>query len=651
MPGRVTLVVAGIVVLVLAVVILFNSLGGSSVPTTSRVSSPTQASESGVESARQDLARQNDLNACRSALQQINAEIGEKPSLRPPALTDEQKSWLSDNLNLSSDELSEVDSSHFTRLDQIYLSGCFLMRDTAHDALEVKGVRGKAGGPAVHEKPLDQAARAFAWVMREVRLRPSEAEADPPSYVVRRGMGTALERALIFLALLEQLGDLSATEPELLGFLLQVPDNSGGMRLWACGVVAGDGKEVYLFDPSLGLPVPGPNGDGIATLAQARRQPEILAQLNAGEKNRYPVTMEQARSAQAQLVCPLSALSPRMRYLQDKLLAPAVRVRLACDAAKEVERIKAACSAGAEKPTSVIVPRDQCTLLRRFMSVDEGGADTTYREVRFIRDLVPWNALPAVFQNEQLFPQKSALRIQVQTLFVNHFIRSLNTGSPRDLLLRGRYRSAVEKLVSERVDLRRALEQRANVSDLEAQFQKWLELATKAYARQVTAKSPQEREQAERQVKAVWQGPSSLPIYVVINGAAAGVRNSEVAYQLGLCSQEEAEQLQARLDLQARTGAAPYQPDVEKARSAWQNALQNWRSFDEDAPRQHPDRPAARFLRARAESMLDDPKAAIASWKAVADWKNEPGAPTDLERIAASFLAQQGEKKLAGKAK
>ncbi len=651
LQGRI-IVAAGVVIL-LAVVGFFFFLGGSSSPTTRSSSGPTQTGESGVESARSDLARQNDLNACRSALRQINAEIGEKPALRPPTLTTEQKDWLRDNLNLSKDEMAEVESTHFTRLDNHHLFGCLLMHDTAHDGLEVKGVRGKAGGQAVREKPLDQAASAFAWVMREVRLHPGEGEADPPSYVVHRGWGTALERALIFLALLEQLGDPSVPESDLLGFLLEVPDKSGNKRLWACGVLTGDSKDVYLFDPSLGLPLPGPNGEGIATLAQARRQPEVLAQLNFSEKLRYPVTAEQARAAQAQLICSLSALSPRMRYLQDKLLAPAVRVQLARDPAKDAERIKAACSAAAEKPATVLVPRDKCTLLRRFLPADEGGTDTTEpgREVRFKRDLVPWKTLPAVFQNEQLFPAKSALRYQVLTLFISHFItRTMNPGSSRDLLLRGRYRSAVENLVAESDMLRRQLQERENAVDLEVQFEKWLGEATRAYAHQVTAKQPQERERANQEIKAVW-GNSSWPIRIVVNSAAAVVRNVEVAYQLGLCNQEQAEQLQARLDLQARTGAAPYRPDVEKARGAWRKAVEHWQRFDEDFPQATPDLVAARFLRARAESMYGNPRAAIASWKSIVSWKEGAGAPTDLERIAASYLAQQCEKQHPGSGK
>jgi hypothetical protein len=617
----------------------FFFLGGTTAPTTKRASSgPAQTNESGVELARQGLSRQTDLNACRSALQQINGELSEKQATRPPALTNEQKDRLRENLSLDKEEMSEIESSHFTRLDNQHLFGCFLMRDAAN-ALAVKGVRGQAGGQAVREKPLDQAVRAFAWVMREVRLLPDDGEASPPCFVIRRGWGTALERALIFLALLEQLGDADAPQPELLGFLLQVPDAKGEMRLWACGVVVGD-KDVYLFDPYLGLPLPGPNGDGVATLAQAREKAEILAQLNIDDKLRYPVTQEQVRAAQAWLVCPLSALSPRMRYLQEKLLAPAVRVRVASDAAKDAERIKAASEAGATKPMSVQAPKGLCTLLRRFLTADEGGTDTTNRQAVFMRDLVPWTALPTVFETEPLLTQKSILGIQARFLFASSFVAPMmEAGQPRDLLLRGRYGSAVEKLVAESAMWRSTLEQRANSPDLGAQFRAWLDEVAHAYATLVKPKSSaQEREQADKQIQKLWNDRSSYPVRLLINGAAATARNPEVAYQLCLCDQEQAEQIQARLDLQAQSGVQQYAQDVENAQKAWRNAVEHWKRFEEDYAK-HPDAAAARRLRGWAEAMLGDHPDAIASWKNVADCR------TDLEKIASLYLARQWQKK------
>src|SRR5262249_40598123 len=155
----------------------------------------------------------------------------------------------------------------------------------------------------------DRARLAFAWAVRQVRLWPP-AERDaarllphgdravvvPPHLVLRRGWGSAAERALVFLGLLHQLG--------IDGCLGCLPGaREGPASPWACGARAGDG--LLLFDPCLGLPLPGRKPGEVATLAEVRAHPELLKALAPEEKQHpdakqwaYDVTAEQVAKAE-----------------------------------------------------------------------------------------------------------------------------------------------------------------------------------------------------------------------------------------------------------------------------------------------------------------------------------------------------------------
>jgi hypothetical protein len=303
--------------------------------------------EETLEPARDTLAKSPDLAACRGALQQINNHIARHPDERPPALTDEQRQFLQapDKLGLNADELTEAAAGAYTLLDGQHLDQCLLFRDVAR-ALDVDGL----------PQP-EQAAAAFAWAVREVRpgswavppvpvlqglvgkLQERDIRELPPHLVVRRGWGSALERGIVFVTLLEQLG--------IPGCLLVNPTEDNNLALaWGCGALVtrpDGGRDVLVFDPRLGLPLPGPDGRGVATLAQLRDRPDLAKQLTADDQTPYDRTREKILASEVFLVAPLSAVSPRMRHLQDRLLTMKPALHLAIDpAARQAEWQKAA---------------------------------------------------------------------------------------------------------------------------------------------------------------------------------------------------------------------------------------------------------------------------------------------------------------------
>src|SRR5262249_2233607 len=159
---------------------------------------------------------------------------------------------LTHQFHLDADELAEVNRSSFTLLDAHHLEFCFLLRDAVR-SLRMDDLT-----------PLARVEAGFNWVIRQVGLRERPGGSLPPYFVLRRGWGTSQERALVFLALLEQLGIDSA--------MIALSIEGGGRRYWVAGALVD--KEIYLFDTRLGLPLPGPNGNGAATLTQVRSQPE-----------------------------------------------------------------------------------------------------------------------------------------------------------------------------------------------------------------------------------------------------------------------------------------------------------------------------------------------------------------------------------------
>lgn len=127
------------------------------------------------------------------------------------------------------------------------------------------------------------------------------------------GHGDAHERARIFILLCRQAG----IDAVMLGF---PEEQSVARRGWLPAVlIAG---KLYLFDTSLGLPLPGPDGNGIATLDQVIKEPALLKQVDVAGVAAYPITEKDLKLGVLALIdAEPVALSRRMQMLQEAMPA------------------------------------------------------------------------------------------------------------------------------------------------------------------------------------------------------------------------------------------------------------------------------------------------------------------------------------------
>lgn len=175
------------------------------------------------------------------------------------------------------------------------------------------------------------AVRLFDWMVRNIALQPLDLNQPVPNanlplgmkfngagyrqtplQTLFRGTGDALQRCGTFMGLCRQ-ADLPAC------LLATAPSAEGSAqpRPWAVGVLIG--KDVYLFDCALGIPIVGPGQAGIATLAQARRDATILRRMNVPGWFDYPFQKDDIQQCVALLMMSPESISGRSRRLQDAL--------------------------------------------------------------------------------------------------------------------------------------------------------------------------------------------------------------------------------------------------------------------------------------------------------------------------------------------
>jgi hypothetical protein len=167
---------------------------------------------------------------------------------------------------------------------------------------------------------LSVAEALFDWTVRNIQLQAQPgADATPdelwlanhlPYDVVFFGRGTPLQRAWVFMLLARQAG--------LDVVLLALPDarNPDQPRPWVAALYS-EG-ELYLFDFTYGLPIPGPGGKGIATLAQAAADDSILRQMDIPDRA-YPRKAADLAKVTALIEASPGYLTSRIKELESKL--------------------------------------------------------------------------------------------------------------------------------------------------------------------------------------------------------------------------------------------------------------------------------------------------------------------------------------------
>lgn len=222
--------------------------------------------------------------------------------------------------NLRGDAADTLSSSTFDAVNDI---------PALRDQRWLADIAATARGDAIDD--LEVAQKLFDWTVRSLAITSDPpmvpTPANPgsrwflPGEILLAGRASGPQRAWIFLELLRHAG--------LDGVMLATGDAAAEtLRPWIPALIAGG--EAYLFEPTYGLPIPGPGGTGVATARQAASDPTILRGLDLPDRA-YPI--QAADIAELSVLVPATReqLSRRM-HLLDGRLAGVRRMDLAIDA-------------------------------------------------------------------------------------------------------------------------------------------------------------------------------------------------------------------------------------------------------------------------------------------------------------------------------
>lgn len=199
-------------------------------------------------------------------------------------------------------EVKSLAAEEYSVADVSFLQEAIWLRDIAKTAQKGQ----------FDDLPL--AERLFDWTVRNLQLQPDTGPGGTrlphgPRDLLLSSRSTAEERAWIFTLLARQLG--------LDVVMLTLPDQGHPRRVWLPALLLE--KDLYLFDSRLGLPIPGPGGQGVATLAQAAADDSLLRALDLDAKHPYPVHAADLHDVVPWIEASPGYLSKRMKLVQSQL--------------------------------------------------------------------------------------------------------------------------------------------------------------------------------------------------------------------------------------------------------------------------------------------------------------------------------------------
>ncbi|MBN9517805.1 hypothetical protein J0H58_04675 [bacterium] len=499
-----------------------------------------------------------------------------------PALTPDAEKALVSLARLGPEDLEVVRPATFSGADAAYVAECLYLRDAAR-AVDPVGL-----------PPADRARAGFAWVCRQVYVRPWVTDdgrfvpAVPSVYVLRRGWGTVLERATVALALFRQLGlDAALVGPpdaadRPAGFMPPWADQKSELSgpFWAVAVKAD--ADVLLFDPAGGRPFPG-------TLAQVKANPDLLKPWADDKAAPWKVPADVVKQATLYQAVPLPALAPRMAALEEKTKADLGAV-LAVDLKAQRDRLAAAPGAGEVKAWNpandgLAYPR----VLESFLPAEDGGNDRRPPGQRLL-DMYQGSLFPRqAFAGPDVLPRElTAQPARDRLVFTAagaYGAAFLEPPTPREKMQRGQHTDAAVFLSGRQDAFTRGQEQVRNATP--EQIEAWVKTANDLYRNLRQAEFPDPNQlrpnpptdpavaAARAAVEEFWKTTAAVA-QAIMGRATARQGLAEASYLLALTKHEEAERQQLRADRAAPADA----PRVKAAAAnAWAEAANTWRSY------------------------------------------------------------------------